>query len=342
MIDYVENIAKSGLSIYDKIDITDKNLYIPNLELEKILNKGMQGLSLKNLALRTRSKTVKSKICTVLGYKIPKSFSKTHPRFPGQNFDTYTQKSLNVQIWNEEIELSRRYVFIRINDEDIVVKVKVITGAELVKLDTTGTLTKKYQATMKSQNESKLFSSSDSENIVNWLSTNVAEQESLSWINPNSLPKQSQFLTIKDIYQKLLPIIGNTIDYIDATQERNRGAIIHKMICKKLGYSSYEDNGNYPDLTNQLLEIKLQTSPTIDLGLHSPEDNSVVVETPDCFLRSEDIRYAIFDGEVIKDKIFLKALYIVNGCDFTKNFPLFKGKIQNAKLQLLLPTDFFN
>ncbi len=342
MIDYVENIAKSGLSIYDKIDITDKNLYIPNLELEKILNKGMQGLSLKNLALRTRSKTVKSKICTVLGYKIPKSFSKTHPRFPGQNFDTYTQKSLNVQIWNEEIELSRRYVFIRINDEDIVVKVKVITGAELVKLDTTGTLTKKYQATMKSQNESKLFSSSDSENIVNWLSTNVAEQESLSWINPNSLPKQSQFLTIKDIYQKLLPIIGNTIDYIDATQERNRGAIIHKMICKKLGYSSYEDNGNYPDLTNQLLEIKLQTSPTIDLGLHSPEDNSVVVETPDCIFRSEDIRYAIFDGEVIKDNIFLKALYIVNGCDFTKNFPLFKGKIQNAKLQLLLPTDFFN
>jgi hypothetical protein len=195
---------------------------------------------------------------------------------------------------------------------------------------------------MKSQNESKLFSSSDSENIVNWLSTNVAEQESLSWINPNSLPKQSQFLTIKDIYQKLLPIIGNTIDYIDATQERNRGAIIHKMICKKLGYSSYEDNGNYPDLTNQLLEIKLQTSPTIDLGLHSPEDNSVVVETPDCIFRSEDIRYAIFDGEVIKDKIFLKALYIVNGCDFTKNFPLFKGKIQNAKLQLLLPTDFFN
>ena len=49
------------------------------------------------------------------------------------------------------------------------------------------------------------------------------------------------------------------------------------MICEHLGYSNYEDDGSYPDLVNQLIEIKLQTSPTIDLGLHSPEDEADVV-----------------------------------------------------------------
>ena len=37
-----------------------------------------------------------------------------------------------------------------------------------------------------------------------------------------------------------------------------------------LGYSRYEDKGQFPDIRHQLLEVKLQTSPTIDLGLVLP------------------------------------------------------------------------
>ena len=91
-----------------------------------------------------------------------------------------------------------------------------------------------------------------------------------------------------------------------------------------------------------MLEIKLQTSPTIDLGLHSPEDGACIMEVCGHHFYSEDIRYVIFDGTVRKGNIVLNHLYIVNGRDFTKHFPLFKGKGKNAKLQLPLPQDFFD
>ena len=93
---------------------------------------------------------------------------------------------------------------------------------------------------------------------------------------------------------------------------------------------------------NQLIEIKLQTSPTIDLGLHSPEDAADVVVASGATFKSEDIRYVVFEGEVNHDKILLKYFYLVNGKDFTEAFPLFKGKGTNAKLQLPLPNNFFD
>ena len=120
-----------------------------------------------------------------------------------------------------------------------------------------------------------------------------------------------------------------------------RGAELHAMICEHLGYSIYEDNGTYPDITNQSLEVKLQTSPTIDLGLHSPIDSEQIVTIEDTIFYSADIRYAIFEGEVIGHKIILKNLYLVTGEDFTSYFPLFKGNVTNAKIQLLQENPYF-
>ncbi|MDN4095316.1 hypothetical protein QYF48_21225 [Brevibacillus agri] len=127
-----KNISKSGLSIYDEIPIGDPDLWIPSQELELLLNEELSGLELGSLPIRTRSKVVKTKICEVLGYPVPSSFKKTKPRFLGQNFDTYTQKSNNLQIWNEDISSYRRYVLIRVSTENIITKVKVVTGDMLV------------------------------------------------------------------------------------------------------------------------------------------------------------------------------------------------------------------
>lgn len=137
-------------------------------------------------------------------------------------------------------------------------------------------------------------------------------------------------------------MVGLKIDYLNSLQERNRGAELHAMICQHLGYSVYEDDGTYPDIANQLIEIKLQTSPTIDLGLHSPDDGASIVTIGDTTFTSEDVRYIIFDGVVEGNFIRLNRLYIVSGCEFTEYFPLFQGKRQNAKIQLPLPYDFFN
>ena len=98
---YVGNIRSSGLSIYDTIEIGDPDHWIPTPELEDLLNNSLAGISLAGLALRTRSKVAKVRVCQALGYPVPASFKKTQPRFPGQFFDTYVQKSDNLQIWNE-------------------------------------------------------------------------------------------------------------------------------------------------------------------------------------------------------------------------------------------------
>ena len=86
------------------------------------------------------------RVCRTLGYPVPSRFKKMQPRFPGQYFDTYAQKSNNLQVWNEELVPTRRYVIIRVSEDDAIAKVKVVTGDSLVLLDTTGTLTQKYQA----------------------------------------------------------------------------------------------------------------------------------------------------------------------------------------------------
>jgi len=143
---YVDAIRRSGLTIYDAVEIGDPDLWIPTPELEELLHVALRGISLAGLPLRTRSKVVKEHVCQALGYPVPPSFKKSQPRFFGQNFDTYVQKSNNLQVWNEDLASTRRYVIIRVNDRDEICRVKVVTGDTLSLLDTTGTLTQKYQA----------------------------------------------------------------------------------------------------------------------------------------------------------------------------------------------------
>ncbi len=337
-IDYTENIARSGLTIYDAVDPFDQYLYIPTPELQRLISNRLVGLSLEGYALRTRSKIVKTEICEALGYPVPTSFKKTQPRFLGQNFDVYNQQSRNVQIWNEDVDVDRRYVFVQINNASIVTAVKVITGDELAHYDRTGKLTTKYQATMTSYGRD-ICSECDTSAVDGWI---IKGNRSLLAANPNSFPARMQLLKVGEVYERLLPMVGQSINYLNSVQERNRGAELHSMICDHLGYAIYEDDGTYPDILNQLLEVKLQTSPTIDLGLHSPEDGKAIIQVDDMIFYSEDVRYAIFDGEVCGNRIILRNLYVVTGKDFTSYFPLFGGRGTNAKIQLPLPYDFFD
>jgi hypothetical protein len=101
----------------------------------------------------------------------------------------------------------------------------------------------------------------------------------------------------------------------------------------------HEDSGAFPDIKEQLLEVKLQTSPTIDLGLVSPDD-----ETPLAFLpgvRHCDTRYAVFYAVLDGSEVRLLHLGVARGADFFRFFQRFEGKILNSKLQIPLPRDFF-
>lgn len=315
-INYVENIQKSGLTIYD----SDASLWIPTQQLEQILDSGLHQFSTAGLPNRTRSKIVKEQICKILGYPTPKSFRKTQPRFLGQNFDVYVQKSNNLQIWNEDITHDRRYILIEISPEDRVERVKVVHGDVIAKLDKTGTLTQKYQARLDVGNVSaELITSHDTKHLQSIFAQQTNDPQSLS---------RSTADPSKDVGRD---------------QERNRGAILHQLICQQLGYEACPDDGRFPDIPHQLLEIKLQTASTIDLGLVRPNDETAL-DLPsmnDVIVRRCDVRYAIFYGDLKENKVTLTHFFLTTGERFFNRFPQSQGNVVNKKIQIPLPADFF-
>jgi hypothetical protein len=302
---YVTAIRQSGLTIYDPIAIGDPELWIPAPELETILNAGMVGISLAGLANRTRSKVVKERICQLLGYPIPKSFRRTQPRFLGQMFDTYVQKSNNLQVWNEQLSATRRYVLIRPSATDIVARVRVVTGEVLALLDTTGTLTSKHQA--------RCVPRADSTELVTPLDTSllaafVTREVDLRHVaTPVKQPQASELLPIREVFDRLTGLVGQSFADPGFDQERNRGAALHRLVCAALGYASFQDDGQFPDVRHQVLEVKLQTSPTVDLGLVRP-NSTEALDVPMIRgkqIRHCDVRYAVFYADAANGQVKL-------------------------------------
>ena len=342
--EYIQKISESRLSIYDQVEIGDPDLWIPTPELEKLLKDGLNGLVLDGLPLRTRSKVVKQEVCRALGYPVPDSFKKTQPRFPEQVFDIYVQKSNNLQIWNEEISPTRRYVIIRVSSDDIVDRVKVVTGHELAVLDTTGTLTQKYQARLISTDSTKELVVPEDTSNLNSILIKKKNYESNFNNSPIDYPTAENLLPIPVLFQRLETLVEKQFMDAGYDQERNRGAQLHQLICGSLGYHDFRDDGRFPDIRNQLLEVKLQTSPTIDLGLIRP-DSQETLDIPRIGkqqLRHCDVRYALFYANTDGKQVTLTHFYLTTGEAFFTRFPQFQGKIVNKKLQIPLPHDFFD
>jgi len=322
------------------VEIGDPELWIPSPVLEGMLEAGLHGMNLEGLPLRTRSKVVKEAVCGALGYPVPLSFKKTQPRFPGQNFDTYTQKSMNLQIWNEELSPNRRYALIRISDDDRITKVRVVGGTDLAHLDTTGAITTKYQARLDPGSVPVvLVSQNDTPEMIPLLGSVFFDKSE----GPTDAPRAGRLLPVAEICKRLAPLVGTTFTDPGMDQERNRGAALHRLVCERLGYSHYEDNGQFPDVLHQLLEVKIQTSPTINLGLVLPNSGeelgcpSVGGHSP----RHLDTRYAVFYGETDGTQVRLTHLFVSTGSDFFDRFRRFEGKVINGKIQIPLPRDFF-
>lgn len=324
--DSVANIRQSGLSIYDSLE-DRPDLLIDQEGLERILNSALVGLDL-NYPLRTRSKVIKTAVCRALGYPVPGSFKKTQPRFPGQNFDTYVQKANNLQIWNEEVTASRRYVLVRVDQDSVVLKVRVVTGEVLASLDTTGTLTHKYQA------------KAPYTVVASTLVTPVDTPTVVAKLIQTKHPDWPTFLPIQKVFERLQGMIGTVVLDPGHDQERNRGGALHVAVCRQLGMSTWNDNGQFPDVTEQLLEIKLQTSPTIDLGLVCPSHTEQLAESPE--FQHCDVRYVVFYGTSQNGNVRLDSYVLTTGAGFFSFFQQFGGKIKNSKLQIPLPSSFFD
>ena len=339
---FVEAIRRSEFTIYDPIDMGDPELWIPTPDLEYLLDRGLRGVSLEGLPLRTRSKAVKQHVCRVLGYPVPFSFARVQPRFPGQLFDTYTQKSNNLQIWNEEIVPSRRYVIVRVADDGKIVKVKVVTGQALALFDTTGTLTRKYQARLiPVETTAELISREDTDLLKPFVKTGI---NLTGLASPVSYPVAGELIPISELFERLTFLVNQTFPDPGSDQERNRGADLHRLVCQALGYDDYRDDGQFPDIPHQLLEVKLQTSPTIDLGVVCPDSVEIlgVPRIRDRPIRHCDVRYALFRGATDGVRVVLTHFFLTTGESFFERFSRFQGRVVNRKLQIPLPAGFFD
>lgn len=339
--DYKDAISRSGKDIYSPIEIGDPDYWIPSRQLEQLLTEGMSGLSLAGLPLRTRSKVVKTAVCQSLGYPAPNSFKKTQPRFFGQQLDTYAQKALNLQIWNEELSPSRRYAIIQVLEDDTIGKVRVVNGQQLAILDRTGTITTKYQARLDLGTELlELITPEDTEAIRPHVQSKLVFSQEIS---PVQEPQSGELRPVQEIFSRLSTLVGQTFLDPGTDQERNRGAALHSLVCHALGYSRHEDTGQFPDVKHQLLEVKLQTSPTIDLGLVEPSSNELldVAKLGQAKPRHCDTRYALFYAATDGKKVTLTHLFVTTGEQFFTRFRKFGGKVINGKIQIPLPRDFF-
>lgn len=332
-------ISKSGLSIHESIDTTSP-LFFDIFDLEDRLRNRLTGLDL-NYPLRTRAKYSKSYVAEAMGYVVPKSFPKTRPRFPGQNLDVYVQKANNLQIWNEEVDPQRRYVLIRVNDDAVITDVRVVTGEAVALLDRTGTLTQKYQASRRTPfTGSKLVSAADTVRFKDILQP-VSVVKPAKLANPTSRPEAGHVVAITPLFESLVSLVGTRLAYGRLDQERSRGTSLHRLACSALGYPTYADTGQFPDILNQALEVKLQTSRTIDLGLVVPDSQLPAQEVGEG-IRHCDVRYAVFYAARSGDYgLTITEVVVATGEDFFVEFQRFEGNIKNKKIQIPLPSDFF-
>lgn len=151
-------------------------------------------------------------------------------------------------------------------------------------------------------------------------------------------------VSIKDEPHKVLPIvvmderitdklIGERLDISLSTKQR--GQQLERMVAYQLGYSVKQDSleGGYPDIKNQMLEVKVQDSPTIDLGKYSPQFEEQINDN----FTTRTIRYLIAltnarDGAI-------DGLIMCPGEELGKSFTYVAEK--SFKCQRSIPMSFF-
>lgn len=118
---------------------------------------------------------------------------------------------------------------------------------------------------------------------------------------------------------------------------KNRGQALEKVAARLLGYTKTEAllAGEYPDILNQLLEVKIQDSPTVDLGLYSPQFEEILPAIPNVTTR--DVRYLI--ALMDTDLSGIAGLIICAGADLGKHFTYVAEG--SYKCQRSIPMDFF-
>lgn len=238
---------------------------------------------------------VKEHLLDELGYE-PRGFRisearDNRPKFKHQLLDIYVQSTDNLQLWGftpgeGDYSMDDIRVAIVKHEDYTVTSVEVVTMDEVSTWDTTGSKTIKWQAGIGSLDET-IVSDGGCEYITSAVSDLVGES------------------------------------FARSTQ-RVQGAAFEKAVADSLGVSSWSDDGTFPDIPQENVEVKVQTSDIIDLGKHNPL-------SPE----AEDATYVVGVASVNDNTYTIDNIIVTEGRNFDEHLNIFAE--QSSKLQMAIP-----
>lgn len=289
-------------------------------------------------------------------YEIVPPKQKGVPSFLREYVDTYivtTGTSYNLQVWNRnpnsasvQVNLNGkesllasdvRFVLGRISTDGTIESIVIMSPDYIEK-----TFGKFGKPTVKQQ---LIISNKKREEIIKNRSLVVDDISLPDDVIDKKCEEISEGSSIKDDPDKVLPLsfidekitdslIGETLDVSLSTKQR--GQQLERLVAYMLGYRKQQEllEGGYPDIRNQMLEVKVQDSPTIDLGRYSPQFEESI--NPGFTTRT--IRYLIALTNAMNGSI--DGVVLVPGEELGKNFTYVAEK--SFKCQRSIPMEFFD
>lgn len=238
------------------------------------------------------------------------------PKITREYLDTYivtSGNSYNLQVWNRlptsnELQVEYgdgsglcasdvRYVLVRVDVSSHEITTVLVLTPEYIERNfgRFGAPTIKHQLIITNKKRREIVGG-------NGVGFNMRDTEVVqklcaeSYVKPgkrfNQWPESGEILSTYDIMVKAaLPLVHQVIA---GGETKIRGQILERLILEKLGYSVGAVKlleGQYPDIKHQLLEVKIQDSPTIDLGKHTPKAPTLIL--PQLGITTKDVRYLI-------------------------------------------------
>lgn len=353
-----------------KLKIPPKN--IKDLTLPKELAKKLEVLIGSDFSLTGKSRTDGSNLRKLIGkillennppicaeksdYEIMSK--KGVPKILLEYVDTYiitSGKTYNLQVWNRNPSSSSvqiqyvngdtltsdkvRFVLVKINmDEEKIESIVILTPQYIVeKFGIFGKPTIKSQLIISNKMRQMVIESRDS---ILFYPDTLGSKSNLVHLKDFSIHDEptSESLLPMDSIKKIVieKIIGKKIP---PASTKNRGQFLETMFAKAFGYKLLDTEslaGGYPDIRNQALEIKIQDSPTVDLGKYSPEFAEIV---PNCGgFTTKTMRYCIVLSNP-KTYIIEGAILSI-GDKLGENFTYIANK--SYKSQRSIPMSFFD
>lgn len=288
-------------------------------------------------------------------YEIVPPKQKGVPAFLREYIDTYivtTGNSYNLQVWNRnpnsasvQVDLKNGETLLASDVRFVLGKISADNCIESIIIMTPDYIENRFgkfgKPTVKQQ---LIISNKKREDIIRDGGMIIAD---------SNLPKKllacndetiSEDVSIKDEPNKVFPIetideritdklIGEKLDISLSTKQR--GQQLERMVAYQLGYRGMQDGleGGYPDIRNQMLEVKVQDSPTIDLGKYSPQFEEQINDN----FTTRTIRYLIALTNAVDGAI--DGLIMCPGEELGKNFTYVAEK--SFKCQRSIPMSFF-